>query len=148
MSVDERKLTTQNELTDFLLYTAPDRQVKVKYILHDETICLTQNRITELFGVQCPSITKHLKNIFESGELEEEHITKSFVMDDERLKNGQFFGKDYFRELLERVRSIRASGHKFYQKITDIYATSIDYDVTARATKRFFATVQNKLLSL
>ena len=74
-----------------------------------------------------------------------EFIIKGFVMDDERLKNGQRFGKDYFDELLERIREIRASERRFYQKITDIYALSADYDKNAKTTKDFFATVQNKL---
>ncbi len=74
-----------------------------------------------------------------------EYITKGFVLNDEMLKNGQPFGKDYFDELLERVREIRASERRFYQKITDIYATATDYDRNAPATKEFFATVQNKL---
>ena len=153
-------------------------------------------KIAELFGVQRPAITKHLKNIFESGELQEdsvssilehtaedgknykttfynldtiiavgyrvnsiratkfriwatkvlkEFITKGFVLDDERLKQGKHFGKDYFDELLERIREIRASERRFYQKITDIYALSIDYDNSDKLTKDFFATVQNKL---
>ena len=76
----------------------------------------------------------------------EEFTIKGFVMDDERLKNdGSLLGKKYFEEQLQRIREIRLSERKFYQKINDIYATSIDYDVTAQATKRFFATVQNKL---
>lgn len=202
LEADERRLTTKDELTDFLLYTAPDGQVKVECILHDETIWLTQDRIAELFGVQRPAVTKHLKNIFESGELEEkvvssilehttqhgaiegktqtraikfynldaiisvgyrvnsskatqfriwatqllkEYITKGFAMDDERLKNGRFFGKDYFRELLERVRSIRASERRIYQQITDIFAEcSIDYDPKSETTKNFYAHVQDK----
>ena len=74
-----------------------------------------------------------------------EFIIKGFVMDDERLKQGGKFGKDYFDELLERIREIRASERRFYQKITDIYALSVDYDKNAPATKDFFATVQNKL---
>jgi len=74
-----------------------------------------------------------------------EYIIKGFVLDDERLKNGQHFGKDYFEELLERIREIRASERRFYQKITDIYALSVDYDKNAGVTKDFFATVQNKL---
>jgi hypothetical protein len=75
-----------------------------------------------------------------------EYTIKAYVMDDERLKNdGTILGKKYFEEQLERIREIRLSERKFYQKITDIYATSIDYDVTAQVTKRFFATVQNKL---
>lgn len=199
---EDRRLTTRDELTDFLLYTAPDGQVKVECLLHNETIWLTQDRIAELFGVQRPAITKHLKNIFESGELEEkvvssilehttqhgaikgktqtrsvkfynldaiisvgyrvnsskatqfriwatqllkEYITKGFAMDDERLKNGRFFGKDYFRELLERVRSIRASERRIYQQITDIFAEcSIDYDPTSETTRNFYAHVQDK----
>jgi hypothetical protein len=144
-----------------------------------------------------PAINKHLKNIFESGELKEasvisilettaadgknyqtryysldaiiavgyrvnsyqatqfriwatatlrEFIIKGFVLDDERLKQGkQIFGKDYFDELLERIREIRASERRFYQKITDIYALSADYSPDAPLTKEFFATVQNKL---
>lgn len=201
-SSEERRLTTKDELTEFLLYTAPDGQVKVECILHDETIWLTQDRIAELFGVQRPAITKHLKNIFESGELDEkvvgsilehttqhgaiegktqtrsikfynldaiisvgyrvnsskatqfriwatqllkEYITKGFAMDDERLKNGRYFGKDYFRELLERVRSIRASERRIYQQITDIFAEcSIDYDPRSETTKNFYAHVQDK----
>jgi len=74
-----------------------------------------------------------------------EFTIKAYVMDDERLKNGHMFTDKYFEEQLERIREIRLSERKFYQKITDIYATSVDYDVTAAATKRFFATVQNKL---
>jgi len=76
----------------------------------------------------------------------ESFTIKGFAMDDERLKNdGSILGKKYFEEQLQRIREIRLSERKFYQKITDIYATSVDYDVTAQATKRFFATVQNKL---
>lgn len=199
---NERRLTTRDEMTDFLLYTAPDGQVKVECILHEETIWLTQNQIAELFGVQRPAISKHLKNIFEAGELEEkvvssilehttqhgaidgktqtrsvkfynldaiisvgyrvnsskatqfriwatkllkEYITKGFAMDDERLKNGRFFGKDYFKELLDRVRSIRASERRIYQQITDIFAEcSIDYDPRSETTRLFYAHVQDK----
>lgn len=182
---------------EFLLYTGRDGQVKVECRLHDETLWLTQRLMGELFGVGVPAINKHLKNIFESGELEEaaaisilettaadgknyqtrfynldaiiavgyrvnshqatqfriwatrtlkEFIIKGFVMDDERLKQGgTAFGKDYFDELLERIREIRASERRFYQKITDIYALSVDYDRTAPVTREFFATVQNKL---
>lgn len=79
-------------------------------------------------------------------EIVESFTIKAYVMDDERLKNGgSVFTKDYFEEQLQRIREIRLSERKFYQKITDIYATAVDYDVTAKATKRFFATVQNKL---
>lgn len=194
----------KNELTrqqsDFMLYTGNDGQVKINVMLKDETVWLTQKAMAELFGVNIPAVSKHLSNIFDSGELQKEatlsiletvqmegsrqvrrkmefynldaiisvgyrvnsyqatqfriwatrtlkeFIIKGFVLDDERLKRGnQIFGKDYFDELLERIREIRASERRFYQKITDIYALSADYDKDAPATKEFFATVQNKL---
>ena len=182
--------------TSFLLYTGNDGKVNVDVFVQDETIWLTQKAISELYGVQRPAITKHLNNIFDCGELQEdsvssilehtasdgkkyktkfynldaiisvgyrvnsyqatqfriwatktlkEYIIKGFVMDDERLKQGKLFGKDYFEELLERIREIRASERRFYLKITDIYALSADYDKNAPVTKEFFATVQNKL---
>ncbi len=189
---------------EFLLYTTPNGKVKVEIFLQNETIWLTQQKIADLFGVQRPAITKHLKNIFESGELNEEvvssilehttqhgaiagktqetkvrlynldaiisvgyrvnstqathfrmwaterlkeYIIKGFTMDDERLKNPQqIFGKDYFEEQLARIRDIRSSERRFYQKITDIYSQcSADYTKDAEVTKQFFATVQNKL---
>lgn len=194
-----KKLSITDELTDFLLYTAPEGNIKVEVVLNDETVWLTQKSIAQLFGVQVPAISKHLKNIFESHELEKEstisiletvqqegsrevkrnteyfnldaiisvgyrvnskqatkfriwatqtlkeYIVKGFVMDDERLKNGRYFGKDYFRELLERVRSIRSSERRIYQQITDIFAEcSIDYDPISETTKSFYATIQNK----
>jgi len=181
----------------FLLYKAPSGAVNVDVFFQGETVWLTQKTLAELFGVQVPAITKHLKNIFESGELVEgsvvsilettaadgknystryynldaiiavgyrvnsfqatqfriwatrtlkEFIIKGFVLDDERLKQGaKVFGKDYFDELLERIREIRASERRFYQKITDIYALAVDYDKNAPVTKTFFAAVQNKL---
>ncbi|MGD9553195.1 MAG: virulence RhuM family protein [Arcobacteraceae bacterium] len=189
-------LTIKDELTDFLLYTTPNSDIKVETYLHNETLWLPQKRIAELFGVDRTVVTKHLKNIFESKELEEnsvsakiahtaldgkkyntkfynldailsvgyrvnslqatqfriwatkilkEFIIKGFAMDDDRMKNGRYFGKDYFRELLERVRSIRTSERRIYQKITDIFAEcSIDYDKNSEVTKDFYATVQNK----
>ena len=184
----------------FLLYTAPDGAVKVDVFFKDETVWLTQKALAELFGVKVPAVNKHLKNIFDSGELTREatvskmeivraeggrnvarevefynldaiiavgyrvnsyqatqfriwatktlreFIIKGFVLDDERLKQGkQVFGKDYFDELLERIREIRASERRFYQKLTDIYALSVDYSADAPLTKEFFATAQNKL---
>ena len=190
------ELTIKDELTEFLLYTTPDGKVKVEIFFHNDNIWLTQKRMAELFGVQRPSITRHLKKIFATGELTEdsvcsilehtaedgkkyktkyynldaiisvgyrvnstqatrfriwatEHLTeymlKGFILDDERLKNGRYFGKDYFRELLERVRSIRASERRIYQQITDIFAEcSIDYDRNAETSKTFYATIQNK----
>ena len=186
--------------SDFLLYTGSDGKVNVEVFLKDETVWLTQKAMAELFGVKIPAISKHLANIYETGELQQEatlsiletvqkegqrqvsrdmefynldaiiavgyrvnsyqamrfrvwatkilkeYIIKGFVLDDARLKQGsRLFGKDYFEELLERIREIRASERRFYQKITDIYALAADYDKNAPLTKEFFATVQNKL---
>ena len=194
-----KQLGIKDELTDFLLYTSPKGEVKVEVILNDETVWLSQKSIAQLFGVNVPAISKHLDNIYESGELSKEatvsiletvqtegsrevkrnieyfnldaiisvgyrvnsaqatrfriwatntlkeYIIKGFIMDDERLKNGRYFGKDYFRELLERVRSIRASERRIYQQITDIFAEcSIDYDPKSDITNQFYASVQNK----
>lgn len=192
-----------NKEFNFLVYSAPDKNIKVNAVIKDETIWLTQKAMAELFGVQTPAISKHLKNIFEEKELDEqvviskmetttqhgaianktqtsetnfynldaiisvgyrvnsiqathfriwatkilkEYIQKGFVLDDERLKQGKTaFGQDYFRELLERVRSIRASERRIYQQITDIFAEcSIDYDKYSPVTQDFYATVQNK----
>lgn len=190
------QLTLRDQTTEFLLYTAPNGAIKVEVLLADETIWLTQKRMAELFGVGVPAISKHLKNIFESNELDpdsvisilettaedgkkyqtqyynldavisvgyrvnsaqatqfriwatqliKEYIIKGFAMDDERLKNGRYFGRDYFRELLERVRSIRASERRIYQQITDIFAEcSIDYDPKSETTRLFYAHVQDK----
>ena len=184
-------------INKFLLYTTPTGGVRVEVFIQEETVWLTQKAIATLFGVGVPAISKHLKNIFEQGELIEnsvisilettapdgknyqtqyynldaiisvgyrvnsvqatqfriwatqtlkEYIQKGFVMDDERLKQGKtLFGKDYFDELLERIREIRSSERRFYQKITDIYALAADYDKNAETTKDFFTTVQNKL---
>ena len=182
---------------NFILYNAPSGDVTLKVLLQDETIWLTQKMMAELFDVGVPAINKHLTNIFESNELDEnsvisilettaadgknyktkfynldavisvgyrvnsakatqfriwatktlkEYIIKGFVLDDNRLKQGEaVFGKDYFKELLERVRSIRASERRIYQQITDIFAEcSIDYDPKAEITKNFYAMVQNK----
>ncbi|WP_075590609.1 virulence RhuM family protein [Labilibacter marinus] len=182
--------------SEIIFYQADDGNLRIEVLYHDETFWMTQKKLAELFGVQRPAVTKHLKNIFESGELEDnsvssilehtaedgkkyktrfynldaiiavgyrvnsskatkfriwatkvltEFITKGFVLDDERLKQGKKFGKDYFDELIERIREIRASERRFYQKITDIYALSIDYSKSDGVTKDFFATVQNKL---
>jgi len=200
--MSKHNLTLRDQTTEFLLYTAPNGTVKVEVLLRNESIWLTQKRMAELFGVGVPAISKHLKNIFDSGELVEEvvvsiletttehgavagltqtqqvkyynldavisvgyrvnstqatqfriwatqlikeYIIKGFAMDDERLKNGRYFGKDYFRELLERVRSIRASERRIYQQITDIFAEcSIDYDPKSETTRLFYAHVQDK----
>ena len=191
-----RVLTLEDETTNFLLYTTPNGDIKVEAILSNETIWLSQDHMATIFNVQKPAISKHLKNIFEDGELQEdrsisilethlpdgrvynvkyynldaiisvgyrvnssratqfriwatntlkEYIIKGFVMDDYRLKNGRYFGKDYFEELLERVRSIRASERRIYQKITDIFAEcSSDYDPKSEIAHQFYAEVQNK----
>lgn len=179
----------------------PEDSGKVQVVIKDETIWCTQKAMAQLFGVGVPAVSKHLKNIFEEGELSpemtiskmetvinrgkrgevnefidfynldaiiavgyrvsslkatrfrqwattilNEYIRKGFAMDDERLKQGTaLFGKDYFRELLERVRSIRASERRIWQQITDIYAEcSIDYDRNAKTTRDFYAMVQNR----
>ena len=185
----------------FLIYNTPQENVKIDVVVKDETIWLTQKAMATLFDVQVPAINKHIKNIFEEGELQEnttvskmeivvnrgfrgevnemidfynldmiisvgyrvnsakatkfrqwatkvlkEFVTKGFVLDDERLKQGKTaFGVDYFRELLERVRSIRASERRVWQQITDIFAEcSIDYDRNSHTTRDFYAMVQNK----
>ena len=194
-----KHLSLRDQTTEFLLYTAPNGAIKVEVLFSNETIWLTQKRMAELFGVGVAAISKHLENIYESGELQreatlsvletvqqegvrqvtrkleyynldavisvgyrvnsaqatqfriwataliKEYIIKGFAMDDERLKNGRYFGKDYFRELLERVRSIRASERRIYQQITDIFAEcSIDYDPKSETTRLFYAHVQDK----
>ena len=191
-----------NEI-QFLLYTMPEVDGKVQVVIKEETLWCTQKAMAQLFGVGVPAISKHLKNIFEEGELSREvvvskmeittqhgaiedkmqthsvdfyhldaiiavgyrvsslkatrfrqwatkilneYIRKGFVMDDERLKQGTaVFGKDYFRELLERVRSIRTSERRMWQQITDIYAEcSTDYDKNSPTTKDFYAMIQNR----
>ena len=189
-----------NEISNFILYTTPNGDVQLDILLQDENLWLTQKGLAELFGVERSVITKHLKNIYDSGELDKvstcakfaqvqqegnravrreleyynldaiisvgyrvnsskatqfriwatktlkEFIIKGFVLNDERLKQGQtVFGQDYFRELLERIRSIRSSERRIYQQITDIFAEcAIDYDQNSDITKNFYAMVQNK----
>ena len=188
--------TMSNEI-QFLLYTMPEAEGKVQVVIKEETLWCTQKAMAQLFGVGVPAISKHLKNIFEEGELFadsviskmettaadgknytttyysldaiiavgyrvsslkatrfrqwatkilSEYIKKGFAMDDERLKQGTaVFGKDYFRELLERVRSIRASERRIWQQITDIYAEcSTDYDKNSPTTHDFYAMIQNR----
>lgn len=191
-----------NEI-QYILYNLPDETGKVQVVIKDETIWCTQKAMAQLFGVGVPAVSKHLKHIFEEGELDEnvvvsfleittqhgaiegktqqketkfysldaiisvgyrvnsvqatrfrqwatrilnEYIRKGFVLDDDRLKQGTaVFGKDYFRELLERVRSIRASERRIWQQITDIYAEcSIDYDKNSPTTHDFYAMIQNR----
>ena len=192
-----------NKEFDFLIYNSENTEERIQVILKEDTIWLTQKAMGELFGVNSPAISKHLKNIFLEGELDEnmvvsilenttqhgaimgktqtkkvkyynldaiisvgyrvnsskatkfriwaikvlkEYMIKGFVMDDNRLKQGsEAFGKDYFRELLDRIRSIRTSERRIWQQITDIFAEcSIDYDNNAEVTHEFYAVVQNK----
>ena len=189
-----------NRQIHYVLYHSDESDVSVNAVVQNESIWVTQKAMADLFGVNTPAISKHLKNIYEEGELIEEstvskmeivqtegsrqvkrnvdfynldaiisvgyrvnsrqatkfriwatgvlkeYMIKGFAMDDERLKQGEaVFGKDYFRELLERVRSIRASERRIWQQITDIFAEcSINYDKHSEVTKRFYATVQNK----
>jgi len=192
MTKDDLQITNH----DFLIYRDSNNDVKVNVMLINNDIWLTQNLIAELFGVGRSTITEHINNILNSGELDEnntvgktnidnskkpvkiynldmiiavgyrvnskkatnfriwstkvlkEYMIKGFVMDDERLKNPNYlFGEDYFDEMLERIRNIRSSERRFYQKITDIYCScSIDYDPNSEITKDFFKRVQNMLL--
>ena len=180
----------------FILYNLPEKEGKVQVIIRDETLWCTQKAMAQLFGVDRTVISKHLKNIFGSSELQQdsvcakfahtaedgkiyntqfynldavisvgyrvnslqatrfrqwatktlnEYIKKGFVLDDDRLKQGEtVFGQDYFQELLERIRSIRASERRIWQKITDIYAEcSVDYDKNSPTTHDFYAMIQN-----
>lgn len=192
--------TMSNEI-QFLLYTMPEADGKVQVVIRDETLWCTQKAMAQLFGVDKSGISRHISNIYKTGELQQdttvakiatvvnrgirgeveelvdfyhldmiiavgyrvnslkatkfrqwatkilsEYIKKGFAMDDERLKQGTaVFGKDYFRELLERVRSIRASERRIWQQITDIYAEcSTDYDKDSPTTHDFYAMIQNR----
>lgn len=192
--------TMSNEI-QFLLYTMPEANGKVQVVIRDETLWCTQKAMAQLFGVDKSGISRHISNIYKTGELQQdttvakiatvvnrgirgeveelvdfyhldmiiavgyrvnslkatkfrqwatkilsEYIKKGFAMDDERLKQGTaVFGKDYFRELLERVRSIRASERRIWQQITDIYAEcSTDYDKNSPTTHDFYAMMQNR----
>lgn len=181
---------------NILLFNTDNKKTRIAVTFKGGTFWLTQKTMAELFQVKVPAISKHLKNIFETDELDEnsviskmettasdgknyetsfyrleavlavgyrvnsaqatqfrkwatqtlnEFIIKGFVLDDERLKQGKNFGQDFFDELLERIREIRSSERRFYQKITDLYALSTDYDKESPQTKEFFASVQNKL---
>ena len=199
--MNKKELSKYNPATEFLLYKNPKGDIKVDVWLQDETIWMPQKKIAELFDVNVPAISKHLKNIFDNGELDKkatvsnmeivqkesgrdvkrktefynldaiiavgyrvnskratqfriwatqvlkEFVIKGYTMDVERLKNPKpIFGQDYFQEQLEKLRDIRSSERRLYQKITDIYAEcSIDYEYDSETTKKFFATVQNKL---
>jgi hypothetical protein len=192
----DKKLQIRNSTAEFLIFTKQAGESTIEVRVEDETVWLTQKLIGVLFEKGRSTITEHLKNIFETGELVENSVCREFrhtaedgkeystkfynldaiialgfrvnsaravqfrqwatgvlrdfairgyVLDKERLKNGSFFNKEYFDNLLDEIREIRASERKFYQKITDIYATAMDYIVDAEITRTFFAAVQNKL---
>ena len=187
----------ENAITgNVIVYQAENESVSTNVLFKDETFWMTQKDMAKLFDVNVPAISKHLKNIFESGELDlsaviskmettaedgkiyqtnfynldaiiavgyrvnskkatqfriwatgvlREYIIKGFALDDVMLKNGPSFGQDYFKELLRRVRSIRASERRIYQQVTDIFAAcAIDYDAQSPITREFFGTIQNK----
>lgn len=186
----------RNSTAEFLIFTSQSGENSIEVKVFDESVWLTQNMIAQLFDVQRPAITKHLKNIFQSYELDENSVSsilehtandgknyntkyynldaiisvgyrvnskkatqfrqwatgvlkefaiKGFVLDKKRLENGSFLGQNYFDKLLEEIREIRLSERMFYQKITDIYSTSVDYNKDDETTKKFFEKVQNKL---
>lgn len=189
----------RNSTAEFLIFTGQAGEQSIEARYEDETVWLSQKLMAELFGVSVPTINEHLKNIYETGELERgatvrnfrivqaeggrnvsrqvdfynldaiisvgyrvnslratqfrqwatqvlrEFAIKGYVLDRKRPENGAFLGEDYFERLLEEIREIRLSERKFYQKITDIYATSLDYNKDAPTTRAFFAAVQNKL---
>jgi len=189
-------LQIRNSTADFLVFTKQNSQDTIEVRVQDENVWLTQDGIARLFDVERSVVTKHLKNVFEDNELQEDSVCAKFahtaadgktyntkfynldaiisvgyrvnsvratqfrqwatkilktftiqgyVLDKQRLENGQIFDEQYFEHLLEEIREIRMSERKFYQKITDIYATSADYDKNAATTRKFFASVQNKL---
>lgn len=180
-----------SDRSEIIIYKTEDGLTKIDVRLEDDTVWLTQAEMAELFQKNVSTISRHIQNVFEEGELQKsesnlrflqiansdkpvalynldviisvgyrvkslrgtqfriwansilkEYITKGFALDDARLKNG---GGRYFRELVQRVRDIRTSERNLYQQVTDIYATSIDYDPKAEITRKFFAAVQNKM---
>lgn len=192
----ENKVNIRNSTSEFLIFTQQEGEKGIEARYEDETIWLTQKLMAELFDVTIPTINEHLKNVFESLELDQNSVIRKFlitasdgknyntqfynldaiisvgyrvnskratqfrqwatqvlhqfairgyVLDRKRLENGTFLGEDYFERLLAEIREIRLSERHFYQKITDIYTTSVDYNKNAPTTREFFAKVQNKL---
>ena len=192
----KNKLQIRNSTVDFLVFTRDAREEGIEVRVQDQDVWLTQKAIGQLFDVDRSVVTRHLKNIFESGELAEDSTCAKFaqvadngktyqykfyslsaiiavgyrinsdratqfrqwatkvlntftkqgyVLDKNRLVNGQIFDEDYFDHLISEIQEIRASERRFYQKITDIYATAVDYSADSQTTKNFFATVQNKM---
>ena len=193
---EKRRKTIRNSTVDFLVFTKDAGEDSIEVRVQDGEVWLTQDGIAQLFDVDRSVVTKHLKNIFQDGELTEEATRAKFaqvadngktyqynfyalpaiiavgyrtnssravqfrqwatkvletftkqgyVLDKERLTNGQIFDESYFDHLISEIQEIRASERRFYQKITDIYATAVDYSLASKTTKDFFATVQNKM---
>ena len=194
--MSEKDLLIRNSTSEFLAFTAESGADSVEVLYANENVWATQDMIATLYGIDRSGVTKHLKNLFEDGELSKDSVcakfartasdgktyqtqfysldaiiavgfrtdsqraiqfrqwanrvlklfsVRGYVLDRERMENGAFLSEDYFEHLLEEIREIRASERRFYQKITDIYATSMDYNPDSPTTKKFFATVQNKL---
>ena len=190
------KLQIRNSTVDFLVFTKDAHENSIEVRVQDHDVWLTQKAIARLFDVDRSVVTKHLKNVYESGELSEDATCANFaqvadngktyhykfyslsatiavgyrinsgratqfrqwatkvldtftkqgyMLDKSRLINGQIFDEDYFDHLISEIQEIRASERRFYQKITDIYATAVDYSLDSQTTKDFFATVQNKM---
>ena len=191
-----KKFEIRNSTAEFLIFQIEGKESGVQVVYHDETVWCTQKAMAELFDVGIPAISKHLKNIFESGELSENSVIskmettasdgklyktafynldaiisvgyrvnstratqfrqwctfilrqfaiRGYVIDKKRMENGTFLNIDYFEHLLAEIREIRLSERRFYQKLTDIYATAIDYNRDAPTTRLFFKKIQNKM---
>lgn len=192
----EKRFDIRNSTAEFLIFQIDGRENGVQVVYRDETIWCTQKAMAQLFEIGVPAISKHLKNIFENGELIEDSVIskmettatdgktysvafynldviisvgyrvnstratqfrqwctfvlkqfsiRGYVIDKKRMENGSFIGEDYFEHLLAEIREIRLSERRFYQKLTDIYATAIDYNRDAPTTRLFFKKVQNKM---
>ena len=194
--MSEKDLLIRNSTSEFLAFTAESGADSIEVLYANENVWATQDMMATLYGIDRSGIAKHLKNLFDDGELSKDSVcakfartasdgktyqtqfygleaiiavgfrtdsqraiqfrqwanrvlklfsVRGYVLDRERMENGAFLGEDYFEHLLEEIREIRASERRFYQKITDIYATAMDYNADSTTTKKFFATVQNKL---
>ena len=195
-----KQFEIRNSTAEFLTFIIEGKEDGIQVLYKDETLWATQKAMATLFDVGVPAISKHLKNIFECGELDKtttiskmetvvnrgfrgeskeevdfynldaiisvgyrvnsiratqfrqwctyvlrQFAIRGYVIDKKRMENGSFIGEDYFEHLLAEIREIRLSERRFYQKLTDIYATSIDYNLDAPTTRLFFKKVQNKM---
>ena len=191
-----KNIEIRNSTAEFLIFMLEGKENGIQVMYKNETIWATQKAMAQLFDVGVPAISKHLKNIFESGELDGNSVIskmettasdgknydttfynldaiisvgyrvnsvratqfrqwctfvlrqfaiRGYVLDHKRMENGAFLGVDYFEHLLAEIREIKLSERRFYQKLTDIYATAIDYNKDAPTTRLFFKKVQNKM---